>query len=469
MNPTRSLFLLAVLFVACDGKKAEPTPSASLESASAAPPVASSASPAALDRVGVAKACVAKLAAREIAEATAYFAPSLAQSLGPAKLGPDWDRLTAPLGTFKSVGSSRDDKEGDHEVVIVRLVYALAAVNVSMRFREGNLIDGLHTTVDYRYDPPAYVDRAKFEAKEVSVGEGKAALPGTLCVPKGATNLPALVLVHGSGPGDRDESLRDNRPFRDIAEGLASQGIAVLRYEKRTHGVHLQALGVPVSELTLKEEYYDDVAAALALLESRPEVDKKHVFLLGHSLGGGLAPKIATMHPELAGIITLAGNARRFMDLLIPQMSVVLAKSPALKETLDYFKTIVRRAEDPKLPDSTPASDLPFGSAGDTTPQGAYWKSMQGADAASNVKRTKMPYLVLQGQRDYQVTVKEDVALWKTLLAGHDAEFKVYPALNHLFFAGEGPIKPEEYATKSGHVDKQVIEDIAEWVWKKSK
>src|SRR5262249_23144105 len=130
--------------------------------------------------------------------------------------------------------------------------------------------------------------------------------------------FPAVVLVHGSGPNDRDETILGNKPFRDLAGGLASQGIAVLRYEKRTRA---HAAKLAVKTPTLDEEVTDDAVAAGKLLRRTKDVDPKRVFVLGHSLGATMAPRIGERDPDIAGLIVLAGATRPLEDLILEQVS----------------------------------------------------------------------------------------------------------------------------------------------------
>ena len=146
------------------------------------------------------------------------------------------------------------------------------------------------------------------------VGGEPRALPGTLFLPNGVEKAAAVVLVHGSGPNDRDETLGPNRPFRDLATGLATRGIAVLRYDKRTKVYPESFAGL--KNPTVKDEILDDVSAALEFLKSRPEIDADRITITGHSLGGTLAPRIAAANPSVSKIVILAGAARPLPDLM---------------------------------------------------------------------------------------------------------------------------------------------------------
>jgi dienelactone hydrolase len=271
-----------------------------------------------------------------------------------------------------------------------------------------------------------------------------------------------VVLVHGSGPGDRDQSLGPNKPFRDLARGLASRGVAVLRYEKRTrqHGAKIASAGA-ASQFTVKEETVDDAVAAVRLLRATPGIDPKRIFVLGHSLGGMLAPRIATAAAsQVAGLIIMAGAVRSLEQSILDQTRY-LAKadgtiSPDEQKQITALEQLVASVKTLK------PTDPPLAAAGAGAPA-SYWIDLRGYDPPAAAAAVKLPMLILQGGRDYQVT-PDDFAKWKAALGTRsDVALKLYPALNHLFIAGSGASLPAEYMV-AGHVDESVVRDIAEWV-----
>ena len=170
--------------------------------------------------------------------------------------------------------------------------------------------------------------------------------------------------MHGSGPQDRDETLPPNKPFRDLAWALASQGITVLRYEKRTK-VYASRMVKDVDTLTVQEETIDDAVEAVAFLRARPEIDPQRVFVLGHSLGGGfLAPRIGAADPAIRGLVILAGSARPFEDVILDQMTYVLSLSvpdAAVREQqLAALRQQVALVKDPARLATAAPSDLPL-------------------------------------------------------------------------------------------------------------
>ena len=288
------------------------------------------------------------------------------------------------------------------------------------------------------------------------------ALPGALSMPDGAGPFPAVVLVHGSGPLDRDETVGPLRPFRDLAWGLASQGIAVLRYDKRTK-VHAEQLTPEmIANFTIQDEVIDDALAAVQLLRGTPGIDPERVYVLGHSLGATVAPLIGQQDPAIAGLIVLAGLTRPLEDTILDQFTYTYSLSSSMtdsqKAELEELKVKVARVKDPDLSDQVPAKDLPLG-----LPP-AYWLALRDYRPAEVAKSLEMRILVLQGGRDYQVTVEGDFPGWQKALSGKsNATLKLYPRLSHTFTTGEGRATPQEYLAEA-HVDDEVVRDIASWI-----
>ena len=175
-------------------------------------------------------------------------------------------------------------------------------------------------------------------------------LPATLTAPKGAGPFPAIVLLHGSGPHDRDETIGPNKPFRDLAGGLAGQGVAVLRFEKRTKAYGLKL--AKVKDLTVKEEIFDDALAAVALLCKTPGIAPKKIFVLGHSLGGMAAPRLAQLDPDIAGLIVMAGAARPIDDVIIEQIDYLLSLDKNATEKEKANAELIKKTS-AKLTDAT--------------------------------------------------------------------------------------------------------------------
>lgn len=309
--------------------------------------------------------------------------------------------------------------------------------------------------------PSVAYNEKKMSERDITVGAEGFQLPGTLTVPKFATvaearKVPCIILVHGSGPHDRNETIGPNKPFRDIAWGLAERGIAVIRYDKRTKTYGADC--VPAGRvLDYDTEVVDDVLSAVALAKTLPEIASDSIYVLGHSLGGTLAPRIAERSKELAGIIVLAGLARPFEDAVEEQTVYIMSLAPAsaeakmqfadLKEQLNNVRKLGTNAFDEQIP-------LPL-----NLPR-SYWEFANAYKPVSVAAKLKLPIFVLQGERDYQVTM-EDFAFWRFgLWRNKNAFFKSYPKLNHLLQEGTGKATPMEYSRASS-VPAYVLNDLA--------
>jgi alpha-beta hydrolase superfamily lysophospholipase len=304
------------------------------------------------------------------------------------------------------------------------------------------------------------VEQAVGREVEIHVGAGERALPGLLSLPAGEGPFPGLALVHGSGPNDRDETIGPNRPFRELAQGLSRRGVAVLRYDKRSFArpADLTALG---DRLTVREEVIDDARAALDLLRARPEIDAGRVYLLGHSLGGTLAPRIAEASPPVAGMIILAGMTLPLPEKIQEQARYIATVDGELSDVesvqlaaLEFQITRLRAALDgDRPPPSGSILGAPF----------AYYRDLERHDPPAVAAALGLPVLVLQGKRDYQVTM-EDFRRWEEALAGRPyACLVAYDDLDHLFRSGTGRSRPQDYE-RAVPLASRVIEDIAAWI-----
>lgn len=284
-------------------------------------------------------------------------------------------------------------------------------------------------------------------------------LPGTLTLPMGDGPFPAIVLVHGSGPNDRDETLGANKPFRDIAEGLAAQGIAVYRYDKRTY-VYGQEMAADTS-LTLAEETIQDAVSAVKLLARQENIDPGKIFVAGHSLGGQAIPAIhaaLTDQADAAGYIFLAAPARKLSMLMREQYDFLYSLMPELTEEQKVQKDAAYVELD-KLndPEKLKDEEVVMGA------YGIYWKNLEQYDQVVEAAVISVPCLVLQGEEDYQVTM-EDYEIWEETYAKQENwQFKSYAGLTHLFMPGEKMNGPADYQAEQ-HVDEQMISDMAEFV-----
>ena len=311
--------------------------------------------------------------------------------------------------------------------------------------------------VENNYKSPNYVNKSNFQSDSIIFGE-KYKLDGILTHPKEGNAFPLIILVHGSGPNDLDETIGPNKPFKDIAEGLSSKGIAVFRYNKRTlkYGEELSKY----DSLTLEDETIQDAIFAFNHLSNHHKIDKSKIYILGHSLGGYAIPQIAKSTSTAAGYIILAGSNQPLEQKILEQYEYIsnLKNNQGIsKEILEGIKTQVKRVSTNNFDENTPKDSLPFGA------NPLYWKYLNAYKPLEDVKKIKAKILVLQGERDYQVTITE-FGNWKSSLnENKNAKFILYPTLNHFFMEGKGKATPEEYF-KSGNVSDKVINDILQWI-----
>ncbi len=286
---------------------------------------------------------------------------------------------------------------------------------------------------------PVLLDNKTVKEKEIEVCDGDFKLPGILTYPTKVKKFPVLILVHGSGPQDRDETVGPNKPFRDLAWGLAKQGVAVIRYDKRTlvYGAHSSLQG---KDFTLNEETVNDALAAIRLAKAIPGADPERIYVLGHSQGGMMAPLIAERtDKDLAGIILLAAPARKFEKMLEDQHVYLTSLRDDKPDTKTFVDSFMQR--------------LPEG----------YRNMLNEYNQVNTARKLSLPILVLQGERDYQVTM-EDYGLWRFgLFRNANVQFKSYPALNHLLQEGSGKSTPYEYQY-AAPVPAYVMDDIVRFI-----
>jgi dienelactone hydrolase len=399
------------------------------------------------------------------AEIEETFAPPLRAVATADTLRLAWENN---VGTVRDIGTATGEPAGDRYTrVSVPITGAQGTVTLVVTVDESGLLQGLMLDPGPSDDwtPPRYARPRRFDEHEVTVGSGDLAVPGTLTLPRvrglrlgRRRPSPGVALLSGGGPFDRDETSGPNKPLKDLAWGLASRGVAVLRFDKVTH-VHAERVAATPT-FTMADEYLPHAIAAVRLLRDRPEVDPARVFVLGHSMGGKAAPRVAAAEPSIAGLVLLAADTQP-----LPQAAVrvvrhlaALNPGPAMDAAVETITRQAANADDPALSPDTPAADLPFGYTG------TYCLDLRDYDPVATAAALGKPMLILQGGRDYQVTVDDDLVRWRDGL-GHrpDVTIHVHDADDHLFFPGSGPSTPAGYQAPQ-HVDPAVVADIAGWL-----
>jgi len=409
----------------------------------------------------VARKALDLLLAQKYTELSALFSDNFKQTVTLDFLQ---QRVSAELkefGVAENIGQPVFGMEGPNNMVSFPVKFSNTSIHVQFTLNPARQVVGMYfrppeKPLPYQWKRPDYAKPDSFHERELTVGNDQWKLGATLTLPTAKGPVAGIVLVHGPGPNDRNESLFATRIFEDLAEGLSSRGFAVLRYDKRT-----KQYGSEMSEstYTLDDETVEDAVRAVALLRKQPEVDPNRVFVLGHTLGGYASPRIASRDRKIAGLILLAAPARPIEDVAFGQTDYVahLKGDPGTGEQarLDQLKADVVKVK--KL---DAKADNPLILLGLPT---QWWLNVKGYDPVAQAKRLGLPMLVLQGERDFQVTM-QDFELWKSgLSANTKVVFHTYPNLNDLFTPGKGKGSPAEYHNP-GNVAPEVLDNIASWL-----
>lgn len=412
------------------------------------------------DPAAVAASVVGMARDGRFAEVEALFAPPLRAVVSAETLRVHWAAEISRLGAVTTVGQpTREPGQAGLVRVSVPVTCEHGGLTVVMSVDDAGMLHGLRLAppAARSWQPPGYANPRRFVEYEVAVGPGARAVPGTLTLPRGRGPWPGVVLLSGGGPFDRDATSGTNKPFKDLAWGLASRGVAVARFDKVTF-VHGDVLTRP--GFTMAEEYVPHACDAVRLLQQQPGVDPARVFLLGHSMGGRAAPRVAAVDTSIAGLVVLAGDTVPLSQAAVRVARYLATLNPG-PDTRTAVELITRQAavvDSPDLSPTTPTTDLIFGWPA------SYWLDLRDYDPVAAAAALNKPMLLLQGGRDYQVTVADDLARWRAGLSHRrDITIRIHDADDHMFFPGQGPSTPAGYEPPQ-HVDPAVVTDITNWL-----
>ena len=416
------------------------------------------------DPTEVAETVLEMLRGERFDELATLFGPALAVAVSADTIRVAWAAETAKIGGVDAVGPAvLEPLDTGSTRAKVPVTGGVGGLVVRMVIDSAGLLQGfrLAPPEDSAWEPPRYAVPRRFSEREVGLESGAYAVPGTLTMPRGRGAKPAVVLV-SSGAMDRDVTTGPNKPFKDLAWGLASRGIAVLRFDK-VNFVHTEMNHQ--RGFTMVEEYVHSATAAVRLLRQEPGIDPGRVYVAGHSGGGKAAPRIAAVEPAVAGVVILAGDTVPLTRAALRVFDYIAGSETGadVRDQAAALARAVEMTESPTLSPETPASELLFGMPA------SYWLDMRAYDQVATAAALDKPILVLQGGRDYQVTVADDLPGWQQGLAGRaDVTIRIHDADDHMFYPCTGRSVPSD-VEQPNHVDAAVVADIAEWIAPESK
>ena len=386
------------------------------------------------------------------------FSDDLGKSISKKQLQKIWAQLTTSYGKFDKAKEGEFTPEDGSTLALIPIQFESGSMTLRLKI-DGESITGIYFAPNSYVLPPS-VKGIAFGKKQLTVGADTFKLDAELVVPRTASKCPVVILVHGSGPMDMDETVYASKVFKDLSLMLATKGVATLRYDKRSKTYpHLFSSG---KDFTLSDETIDDALSAVQVAKNLDIIDTSQIYVLGHSLGAYAVPNIVSSDPSIAGGIVMAGPARKLFEILPEQYDFLLSRDGKLS-FID--KMILRRMDKSVdqlrgIPDDVPKKlKMPI----------AYWpiyffEDIHEYDPVSTIKKDTRPFLVLQGELDYQVSFANDFSRFRSELKG-DARVELisYPKLDHLMMDAQGESSPSDYF-QMRNVEPEVVEDIAKWV-----
>jgi dienelactone hydrolase len=409
----------------------------------------------------LAESIFASLQKKDYAKVVSNFDSTFKKRLDEKKLEQMWANVYGLAGAFVKTKEVKQESSQPMSIAVtLTLMFDKKTINLRMIFGRDDKIKSF-TFLPYhpveKYKVPSYYDSTKVKESDIRFNSGEYNLPGTLSLPASGKQLPAVILVHGTGPNDRDETVGATKLFKDIALGLAMKGVAVLRYDKRAKA-YAGKRDLRKKDFTVRDEAIDDVIAATEAIKKYSSVDTTKIFLLGHGFGAMILPRIAKELPQLAGIIMVGANTNPLEDEIYEQAENLFSQDSMTSrktQLLDSLKIQVNKVKHLTSADSS-SSPLLF------HPK-SYWLDMNSYHQVEVAKNLSLPILIIQGERDYQVPI-ENFNTWKKELGDKkNVKLKLYPKLNHLLQEGSGESTASEY-DKQGNVPSYVISDLYNWI-----
>ena len=411
-----------------------------------------------------ARAVFELLQSGDVSSVYALFDQNMQKAMSEDDLRKTFSDLEAAVGQATDWGEEQTVLYPPYRITILPVSYEKADVNLQITWQD-HQIAGLFYTIQQKAE--SIQEELPEGMMEENIQVGELNLPGLLTLPSEAADpLPAAVLVHGSGPNDRDETIGGTKLFRDLAHSLALKGIVSARYDKRTFA------GVEISKedektFTVQEETIDDAVAAARLLRADPRIDPERIYLIGHSMGAMLAPRIAEENPGLfTGIVMLSGTPKTLADIVLSQnQAVVDALPPLQKIAVSVQMTMLRQGWKNVL---SSTEEEVKGKTIFEAPAYYFWEMAQ-HDTASILKDLDLPALIINGGSDFQVIDADGIDAWQALDLPENIQLSYYPELNHLLMDPQAPETirgtVQEYDIPC-HVAEEVVDEITAFILK---
>jgi dienelactone hydrolase len=429
-------------------------------------------------RTQYALSCVEALKAKDYALASQRFAKEMRREITLTMLENFWKQFLAKCGgELYELDNVIRDEHNTYYWVYPSYKAKKDRWQFRIGFDDNDSISAFH--ID-RYLPPpqknswrlpSYVAADSVTERQFIINKDKDyETTAFLTIPTWKTKVPCVIFVHDAGPWDKDASRYSNKPFFDLAWGLATHGIASVRIDKRTY-LHYKKIAENKESISAKFDTEEDIYQIISQLITRKDIDADQLFLIGQGVGATICPRIIQNSKVIKGAVLLAPYGRQLEDALLEEFEYVmkldtLSKYENKKKAIEKLKNQVKNVKSPTLTLLSRTEELPL-----ETPA-SYWLDLKNYDCFSVLKKTNTPALILRGERDYR-TSQEDFDLWKKRLDQSMSQqelytFISYPLLNNIFMPGEEKSSPLEYHEPK-NVSKQVVDDISKWVWKIAK
>ena len=385
-----------------------------------------------------------------------YLSAEVKQVLQAKQFNRIWKKTQSKFGKMTGFEFFNEERKDNLKIYKYNLFYKKDTIGISLTVFEEKEIKGFFLSPKnerVEYLLPNYCLQSRFQEIKDSILLNEIYVPIILTIPN-APFSTLCIFIPGSGAQDIDATVGPNKIFRDISVGMSSNSIATLRFAK-TNVTNNKDKNL----ITIEDEYLIITAKILEYIATNTLLKEKHIYIVGHSLGGRIAPNIAGQNKQTKGIILLAANSRPLDSLLIDQLKYISMIHE--NSTQDQIDIVVVEKKMKYLRDSLTTESnrdqLPFNIPA------SYWISLNHINPIKMIDSLNLPTLILQGERDYQVTMV-DFKLFQQLLRNNkNVSFHSYPALNHLFLEGTEKSMPSEYL-KFSNVPHYLILDITNWI-----